>query len=53
MFQNQKDHFVPDLTQAEETQNSASTELQERSENVVNVENWQFRKEDCEFLSVM
>ena len=53
MFQNQKDRFVPDLTQAEETQSSASTGLQERSENVVNVENWQFWKEDCEFLSVM
>ena len=35
----QKGHFVFDVTQAEEIQKSASTELQKWSENVVNVEN--------------
>ena len=39
MFQKQKDRFVPDVTQAEEIQKSASMELHEWSENVVNVEN--------------
>ena len=53
MFQNQTDHFVPDVTQAEEIRKSASTELREWSENVVNVENRQFLKENCEFLSAI
>ena len=38
MFQKQKDWFVPDVTQAEETQKSPSTELYEWSKNMVNVE---------------
>ena len=37
----------------EEIQKSASTELREWTENVVNVENCQFLKENCEFLSVI
>ena len=53
MFQKQKDRFIPDITQAEEIQKSTSTELHEWSENVVNVENHQFLKENCEFLSVI
>ena len=53
MFQKQKDRFVPAVTQTEETQKSASMELHEWSENVVNVENRQFLKENCEFLSVI
>ena len=53
MFQNQKDHFVPDITQAEELQKSAPTEFHKWSENVVNAENHQFLKENCEFLSVV
>ena len=53
MFWEQKDHFVPDATQAEEIQKSASTELHEQSENVVNVENQEFLKENCEFVSVI
>ena len=42
MFLNQKNCFAPDITQAEDTQKSASTELHEWSENMVNVENCQF-----------
>ena len=38
MFQNQKDRFVPDVTQAEEYK------------NMVNVENCQFLNESCEFF---
>ena len=53
MFQKQKDRFVPDVTQAEETQKSASTELHEWSENVVNVENRKCLKENCGFLTVI
>ena len=53
MFQKQKDCFVPDVTQTEEIQKSASAELHEWRENVVNVENCQFWKENCEFLSVI
>ena len=53
MFQEQKDHFVPDVTQAEEIQKSASMELHKWSENVINVENRQFLKENCEFLTVI
>ena len=44
MFLEQKDSFVPYVTQAEEKQKSASTELHEWSKNVVNVENRQFLK---------
>ena len=51
MFQNQKDRFVPDVTQAEEIEKSASTELQEWSENMVNVENHQFLKRNCKFIT--
>ena len=51
MCYEQNDRFVPDVTWAEEIQKSASTELHEWSENVVNVENHQFLKENCEFLS--
>ena len=56
MFLKQKDCFVPDVTQAtqaEEIQKSASTELHEWSKNVLNVENRQFLKENCGFLSVI
>ena len=53
MFQNQKDRFIPDITQAEEIQKSASIELRKWSENVVNVENCQFLKENCEFFPVI
>ena len=53
MFQNQKDDFVSNVTQAEEIQKSAFTEIHEWSENVVNVKNHQFLKEYCEFLSVI
>ena len=52
MFSNQ-DNFVPDVTKAEQIQKSASTELHEWSENVVNVENRQFLKGNCEFFSVI
>ena len=52
MFQKQKDCFVPDITQAEEIQKSASTELHEWSENVVNVENRQFLKEIAGFYQL-
>ena len=50
MFQNQKDLFFPDVTQAKEIQKSASTELQEWSKNVVNVENCNFLKVNYGFL---
>ena len=53
MFQKQKDHFVLDVTLAEEIQKSTSTELHDWSENVVNVEDHQFFKENCGFLSVI
>ena len=53
MFQKQKDRLVPDITYAEEIQKSASTELHEWSEDMVNVENRQFFKENCRFLSVI
>ena len=53
MFQEQKDRFGPDITQAEEIQKSVSMEPGEWSENMVNVENHQFLKENCEFLSVI
>ena len=53
MFQNQKDHFNPDVTQAEEIQKSASTELHKWSENMANAENRNFVKVNCMFLSVM
>ena len=46
MFQTQKDRFVPDVTQTEEIQNSASIKLYKWSKNMVNVENWQFLKEN-------
>ena len=39
MLQNQKEHYITDITQAEEIQISASTRLHEWSKNVVNVEN--------------
>ena len=41
------------MSQAEEIQKSASTELRELRENVVNVENCQFLRENCEFLLVI
>ena len=53
MFQEQKDRFVPDATQAEEIRKSASTELHEWSKNMVNLENCIFLKEHCEFLSLI
>ena len=53
MLWNQRDRFVPDFTKAEEIQKSASTELHKWSENVVNVENWQFFKGNCEFFSAI
>ena len=49
----QKDHFVPDITQAEEIQKPGSTELHEWSENIVNVESCQFLKGNCKFVSVI
>ena len=52
-FKLQKDHFVLDVTQAEEIQKSTSTELHECTENVVNVENCNFLKVNCRFLSVI
>ena len=51
MFQNQKDPFVPDVTQAGEIQKSPFTELHKWIENMVNNENSQFLKEN--FLSVI
>ena len=51
-FKLQKDCFVLDITKAEEIQKSASTELHEWSENVVNVENCNFLKVNCGFLLV-
>ena len=53
MFQEQKDRFVTDVTQAKEIQKSASTELHEQSENAVNVENRQFLRENYELLLVI
>ena len=53
IFWKQEDRFVPDITKAEEIQKSASTELHEWNENLVNVENQQFLKENYEFLSVI
>ena len=52
-FKLQKDHFVLDVTKVEEIQKSASTELHEWSENVVNVENSNFLKVNCRFLLVI
>ena len=52
MFKNQKDSFIPDVTWSEAIQKSASMELHKWSKNVVNVENYQFLKENCKFLSV-
>ena len=51
-MQNQKDHFIPDITQAEEARKSTSTELHEWSENEVNVENCNFLKVKCEFFVI-
>ena len=51
MFYEQKDPSF--LTYGEEIQKSASTELYKWSENVANVENRQFLKENCKFLSVI
>ena len=42
MFQNQKNGFVPEVTQAKEIQKSASMELQKWSENMGNVKNCNF-----------
>ena len=53
MFQNQKNCFVPDVTQAVEIQKSTSTELHEWSENMVNVENCPVLKENSELLSAI
>ena len=50
MFQDQKDWFIPDVTQIEVIQKSTSTELHKWSENMVNVENCQFLKDSYEFL---
>ena len=50
MFQDQKDWFIPDVTQIEVIQKSTSTELRKCSENMVNVENCQFLKDNYEFL---
>ena len=52
-FELQKDRFVLDVTQSEEIQKSASTELHEWSENVINVENCNFLKINYEFLLVV
>ena len=52
-FKLQKDHFIFDVTEAEEIRKSASTELPEWSENVVNVENGNFLKVNCRFLLVI
>ena len=52
-FKLQKDHFVLDVTKVEEIQKSASTELHEWSEKVVNVENCNFLKVNCRFLLVI
>ena len=46
IFLNQKDCFVPDVIYTEEIQKPASMELHEQSENVENVENCQFLKEN-------
>ena len=53
MFQNQKDRFVPDVTQTEEIQKSASMELHEWSENVVDVDNRQFLKKNFKVVAVI
>ena len=53
MFQNQKDYFLPGITQAEEMQNSVSTELLEWKENMINVENRNFLKVNFVFLLVI
>ena len=53
MFQNQKEHFICDITQAEEIQKSASTEFHKWSKNMVNVENRQFEKGNCVFFSYL
>ena len=45
-----KDHFISDVTWAEEIQKSGSTELHEWSENMVNVENCPFLKENCKLM---
>ena len=52
MLQNQKDCFVPDITQAEEIQKLAFAKLHKWSENVVN-KNCNFLKVNCKFLSVI
>ena len=51
-FKLQKDRFILDVTW-EEIQKSASTELHEWSENMINVENCKFLKVDCGFLLVI
>ena len=53
MFQNQKDPFVFNIAQAEEIQKSASMELHKWSKNVVNVENCNFLKVNCELISYL
>ena len=51
-FKLQKNHFVLDITKAEEIQKSASTELHKWSKNVGNVENCNFLKVNCGFLLI-
>ena len=51
-FKLQKNHFILDVTKAEEIQKSASMELHKWSENVGNVENCNFLKVNCRFLLV-
>ena len=55
IFQNQKDCFLPDMTQVKEIQKSISLELHKWSENMVNVENCQCLMGNFEgkFLSVI
>ena len=52
MYQNQKDDFFPDVTQAKEIKKSASTDLHKWSEDVVNVENRNLLKVNFKFLLV-
>ena len=53
MFQKQrKDHFILDVTQAEEILKSGSTDLHKQSKNMVHVENHQFLKKNHNFYQL-
>ena len=53
MYWNQKDCFVPDITQAEEILKSASMKLHKWSKNMVNIENCNFLKVNWFFFLVI